>query len=486
MKRNNNHIITCCLMLLLFLTACERYPWISPEGEHEASLVLNIGTRAITPGDGNAAKGGGMNDLIVFLVDNDMDSNNKVQAVSSISNLSSSKRQIINFDNIALGSYAIYAFANYSGNSIFSGTVFASLQKGDSFTQAMADAAFASLSGTATPDAMFRSSDGAMLLTACKKIEIKLGSNTAIVEMLRPLVHFLVELNNHSNHQMMVNQSSLSFSNFNASTSYVVAHDNMNTGTHRALPAKNAEIEIPAHESATVYECYLYENQANAYNFGMDVNMWSNNTLVFAGNTISYSRNGRTYYLVNNNGELDLTTTYSSNCLWNIVPTSEDNNNDTYYVMSDVGTAPYLSLKKSGTRYSVDMSTNSNNSTKIELNIPAYKSDQDFESTIGYRSWNRYVYGNNSGALSASSSSRTWSITRVYAGTTSGYQKIASFQNRQLYKVNATTGEKSNLSEMRRNTQVKVTLNAYYNELSGEFNYAVEAWESCTNNIEFN
>jgi hypothetical protein len=52
--------------------------------------------------------------------------------------------------------------------------------------------------------------------------------------------------------------------------------------------------------------------------------------------------------------------------------------------------------------------------------------------------------------------------------------------------VDAVSGKKSPLSEMRRNSQVKVTLNAYFNELNGEFNYAVETWDTCTNNIEFN
>lgn len=486
MKRKTSHIISLCLMFLLAMTACDKHHF-GTSSQEQASLVLRIATRAITPGDGNASDGGGMNDLIVVLVNNDQVAGNRVEATASLSDLSSSQRQTVSFDNITLGSYSLYAFANYSGNSLFSATAFASLQKGDNFTQAMADAAFASLSGSATPDAMFRSSDGAMLLTARKDIEIKLGSNTATVEMLRPLVHFLVELNNHSNHKMMVNQSSLSFSNFNASTSYVIAHDNMNTGTHRALPTKNAEIEIPAHENAVVYECYLYENQASAYNFGMDVNLWSDNTMVVSGYIISVPDEwGGTRYIRNNgDNSISIDGAYSDNCLWTVTPTGD--NNGTYYVMSDVGSSPYLCISREGWEH-VRMYTHSNHDQNIiKLHIPDYQAGQAFSSVIGHSAWDRYIhYSNGWYQLTGRYSSRAWNFTPVGSGTTEGYQQIASFRNRQLYKVDAVSGKKSPLSEMRRNSQVKVTLNAYFNELNGEFNYAVETWDTCTNNIEFN
>lgn len=486
MKRKTNHIISLCLMFLLTLTACDKHHF-GTSSQEQASLVLRIATRAITPGDGNASDGGGMNDLIVVLVNNDQVAGNRVEATASLSDLSSSQRQMVSFDNITLGSYSLYAFANYNGNSLFSATAFASLQKGDNFTQAMADAAFASLSGSATPDAMFRSSDGAMLLTARKDIEIKLGSNTATVEMLRPLVHFLVELNNHSNHKMMVNQSSLSFSNFNASTSYVIAHENMNTGTHRALPTKNAEIEIPAHENAVVYECYLYENQASAYNFGMDVNLWSDNTMVVSGYIISVPDEwGGTRYIRNNgDNSISIDGAYSDNCLWTVTPTGD--NNGTYYVMSDVGSSPYLCISREGWEH-VRMYTHSNHDQNIiKLHIPDYQAGQAFSSVIGHSAWDRYIhYSNGWYQLTGRYSSRAWNFTPVGSGTTEGYQQIASFRNRQLYKVDAVSGKKSPLSEMRRNSQVKVTLNAYFNELNGEFNYAVETWDTCTNNIEFN
>lgn len=486
MKRKTSHIISLCLMFLLALTACDKHHF-GTSSQEQASLVLRIATRAITPGDGNASDGGGMNDLIVVLVNNDQVAGNRVEATASLSDLSSSQRQTVSFDNITLGSYSLYAFANHSGNSLFSATAFASLQKGDNFTQAMADAAFASLSGSATPDAMFRSSDGAMLLTARKDIEIKLGSNTATVEMLRPLVHFLVELNNHSNHKMMVNQSSLSFSNFNASTSYVIAHDNMNTGTHRALPTKNAEIEIPAHENAVVYECYLYENQASAYNFGMDVNLWSDNTMVVSGYIISVPDEwGGTRYIRNNgDNSISIDGAYSDNCLWTVTPTGD--NNGTYYVMSDVGSSPYLCISREGWEH-VRMYTHSNHDQNIiKLHIPDYQAGQAFSSVIGHSAWDRYIhYSNGWYQLTGRYSSRAWNFTPVGSGTTEGYQQIASFRNRQLYKVDAVSGKKSPLSEMRRNSQVKVTLNAYFNELNGEFNYAVETWDTCSNNIEFN
>lgn len=489
MNRLRKYTLHCLLILVLALTACAGNSPMNGNEEDKACIVLSFNTRATTPGDGNASQGGGMNDLLVILVDNDQ-SDNVVRAVQSFSDLSSVTRQVVSFDNVALGAYSIYAFANYSNNSLFSGTAFASLEEGDNFTTAMADASFASLSGAGTtPDAMFRSSDGAMLLTARKDLDVKLGSNTCTVEMLRPLVHFLVEVNNHSDHKMMVDRSSLSFSNFNASTSYVVAHDGMNTGTHRAMPTQSGEVEIEAHEAASVYDCYIYENQASAYHFGMKLNMWTESTETFAGYTISYTRNGTTYYLYNNNGTPALRTTYNENCLWDIVPTGDNNN--TYYIMSDVGTAPYLCIRRSGNynwyTYSTVMYTANSSNYVIKLQIYGYQPETNFTSTIGYTTWNRYVYGNNYGQLSASSSSRTWQMTRVMDnGGGPGYRQIASFSGRQLTKVDAVTGKPSPLSEMRRNSEVKVTLNAYFNENSGEFDYAVEAWDNCNNDIEFN
>lgn len=490
MKRKPTIIIGICWILLLALSACEgKTPWAETEGE-KGSLVLKIATRALTPGDGNASDGGAMNDLLVLLVNNDQGANNKVQGLVRLSDLASSTRQVVSFDNIVLGSYSIYVFGNYNGNSLFTGTAFASLEEGDNFNAA--DASFASLSGAgSTPDAMFRSSDGAMLLTARQDIEIKLGNNTTSIEMLRPLVHFIVELNNHSDYKMMVDQSKLSFSNFNASTSYVVAHDGMNTGSYRSLPAKNAEVEIPSHDKAVVYECYLYESRASSYTFGMDVNMWREGVSGgSAGYTISHRASwGANIYLKNNNGQISIDGNNDNTALWTITPTGD--NNGTYYIMSDVGSAPYLCLSQDGWDH-ITMYTNTNNSNYIiKLSIPNYNANGDFSSVIGHPAWNKYINPTDGWwAIVNSGSSIPWTFTRVSSsgggGNVSGYQRIASFTNRQLIKVDTVSGKKSPLSEMRRNSQVKVTLNAYFNELNGEFNYAVETWDTCTNNIEFN
>ena len=152
-----------------------------------------------------------------------------------------------------------------------------------------------------------------------------------------------------------------------------------------------------------------------------------------------------------------------------------------------MGSSPYLCISREGWEH-VRMYTHSNNDQNIiKLHIPDYQAGQAFSSVIGHSAWDRYIhYSNGWYQLTGRYSSRAWNFTPVGSGTTEGYQQIASFRNRQLYKVDAVSGKKSPLSEMRRNSQVKVTLNAYFNELNGEFNYAVETWDTCTNNIEFN
>ena len=477
------------LTLLLATTSCSNETTMElPASSDGGTLTLTFNTRAITPGNGNSADGGGMNDLMILLVDK---GSGKIARKVTESGLSSVTLKTITFENLVLGAYNIYAFANI--NNMLTATGLTALETGDSFTAAHFDKTFADLTGSATPENII--ADNAMLLTAVKDIEIKLGINTTQIEMLRPVVKFVVELHNHSKHKMRVDQNSIKFSDFNATHSYVLPHSDFNTGAYRPLPTKSGNIEVESNSSGIIYETSLYENKAPGYTFGMNLEMFNEDGEdIYQGTTISTKSGSTTYYICNNNGTPAITTTYSpSTCLWSI-----QKSGNYYRIMNEsYNNAKYLSVSRSNSSYSVSLlensyRTNNRNYGSIELTLGNnFNIDADTQtSTIYCSKYNssntirRYIYRNNQ-TLSASSSSTTWTFTKVYDTGGPSWATIASVSDKTLVKVDANTGNPAPLTEMQRNSIVKLTINAYFNDNTGTLNYNVTDWNKISNDIIF-
>ena len=96
----------------------------------------------------------------------------------------------------------------------------------------------------------------------------------------------------------------------------------------------------------------------------------------------------------------------------------------------------------------------------------------------------QHIYRNNQ-TLSASSSSTTWTFTKVYDTGGPSWATIASVSDKTLVKVDANTGNPAPLTEMQRNSIVKLTINAYFNDNTGTLNYNVTDWNKISNDIIF-
>lgn len=209
MKLYSKYISICLsVCMLLFTTACqtEKYTLLSPtEGTASLTLQLNMPSTTITKGineeslhifcelkdgvlvpfdsyvtpsntkaaDGNVEDGGGMADLTVFLVDN----NDVIVARKHFPTLTNPVTQIINFPNLEVGNYTVYAYANTEGNDWFSMPT----DSETSFTP-YKDALLKPLSGN-----LPTIQNGRMPLTAKQEITIDNANNSRTISMIRPV-----------------------------------------------------------------------------------------------------------------------------------------------------------------------------------------------------------------------------------------------------------------------------------------------------------
>lgn len=460
------------MMVLMFVfMACHHEEDIKKTVD-TGSLVLTFDTRAATPGDGEVSTGGGIDDLLVLLVNNnDAGTKNYVQGKELKTGLSNATTCTVSFENVVLGSYSVYVYANTDGLTDLATIL--DLEKGDEFTSGHADLKFSALTGDAVPNVSEK-----MLLTARKDIEIVLGTNSTRVELLRPYVRFLVELNNLSDKKMTV--SSLSFSQFNASTSYVIPHDNQFNpgGSYRDLPPLSGGIVIPKGETKIIYNEYLYESKAVDYSFDMDLQAYFEGGVVDKGWTIAYiPLYGSTRYLASNGNTLTTVQgNFDDSCLWTVASVNE--NQKTYTIMNALA-GKYLLLSKTGNRYSASLSSNSYN-----LVLDSSLDNLNSKTSKIKRNEDEYYLRYNNG-LSVSTASTSWTFTKQTTSIAEGYHPIAYVENSPFVIVNPFTGVAQNMTEMKRNSLVKVSINAYYNDNEGSFSYEVVDWTEKNGDIEF-
>lgn len=189
-------------------------------------------------------------------------------------------RDSLFFENLELGEYQVYAYAN-TGHTAWqvSGSTIADIERqlvpGTSVLDSLRT--LAALSGTDPPAAPADK----MLLTGHKQFFIGVSANSEEVELLRPVVRFNVFVHNHTEYELTLRN--LSFSDFNATSSYLLGHLDAEGAPlvpggadhpYRPLPAydTSSPVTIPAaldeddpddtQTRKLVYSQYLYENKA--------------------------------------------------------------------------------------------------------------------------------------------------------------------------------------------------------------------------------
>lgn len=462
-------------MLLVALFACSQEEESLPAPQGSGSLTLTIAStpasRAETPGDGDLAGGGGMEDLSLVLVN----PVGRISEISHLTGLTGAEQTIktVTFSNLDVGNYTIYAYANTERAQLSEArTLLASLAQGDTFTAAMRDALFTAMSGTTTP--RIHTSEP-LLLTAFKEVEIGIGNSSEQIDLLRPVVWFEVRLFNHSEQEMQIQE--ISFSNFNPSTGYLLPHGGTipNAVVYRSLPSleeytNGTDLVVAPNTEQTIYETALFENRAPSYTMSLQVGvggaMWTDAVAISTSKAYALSNRSTGSYLVDNgNGRLE------------VVDALEDARSQEHALWRFSGTSSgYIINVATGNRFYRSTSAASSGSSLTFAWSSGYL-------RISYRSGSRsYYLRDNNGSVSYSTTNNNAGYWRLRELTA----QSASLTDSQIKVVDPVTAAVTPMSEQLRNQHIIVSINAYYNDTDGSFNFKVTPWVEKNEEVEFN
>lgn len=504
-------IYSILLFFAVLATACDKPHGVVVE-QGSGTLVVTIGPAEIIGveetrgelGDGNVADGGGMQDLTLILVDPHNIVVNKKQLTydgvawsgADITSSVGNKQITTAFEGLDIAHYDIYAYANIQGRTDIYSSIAEQLEAvaiNSEFT--LADATLPQLTGTTTPE---KSDTMPMLLTASKRIPISIGSTSTMVELQRIMSYVELIVVNNSNKTMNIN--SLKFMNINPSTAYITPHDEILAGgagnSYRSLPDFVGPVSIDEMSEKTVYGAYVLESSGEKSLYQLDINIGieattSSSVTQYDGLTkhtgtyvseaiyaLGYIYNDIEYYLADDgNGNLTALT---------------ELNNDNYmraewYLYSDNnGSNGYFRNVATDNIYYGDTKKNSGN----KLYFAHDTNGKYFISTdvkLGATTQPRYLQYSNGIIRYSTNTSIPWQLYTVR--TSIGADDDDLFEPKQITEQISVIDEEGiakPMTEIRRNSHVKIVLNVYYDEVTGGFRFEVEPWESVNVDWTFN
>lgn len=494
------------ILAILFAGGCSHSDDGLSAGQ-KGTLVVSLNTpididveqTRVDLGDGNLSDGGGMEDLLLVLVD----PNNKVVAKKLYeyntstatwsgdepSAYEGNKSVTTSFTDLDVAIYKIYTYANIN-QSYFGDleTMLNNIVVGNDF--ALADATFADLGNSTPTTAPTVDASKPMLLTACEEVHIEVGTTQAVVEMLRPLVEFEFKIVNHcTNYPLKI--TSLSFRDFNPQTSYISPHDDIYpqsaNNIYRSLPSSNISdakpMIIAKDDEAVVYETYLYENAAESERYQFDISLAlpgakaETSVVKYNGLTIhteqltagnNYVLANGDYYLIDNNGTLGVVNSLT-----------KDNFLNAEFVFSG-STSGFLTNIGTGNKFycSISSANSGDNLTFDHQGDGVYR--------IYFKSGNKTNYLSRSDTsvdYSRYNDNRNWQLYVVSTTPETQTQPVdpLTASNQQISYIQ-DNGVAAPLTQMLRNQKVTVTLNVYFEETSGVFRFYVEEWSTGHNN----
>ena len=497
------------ILVILFAGGCSHSDDGLSAGQ-KGTLVVSLNTpididveqTRVDLDDGNLSDGGGMEDLLLVLVN----PNNKVVAKkmyeyntstatwsgSELSAYEGNKSVTTSFTDLDVAIYKIYTYANINRSLSYFGdlkTMLNNIVVGNDF--ALADATFADLGNSTSTTAPTVDASYPMLLTACEEVHIEVGTTQAVVEMLRPLVEFEFKIVNHCQSQDL-NVTNLTFKNFNPQTAYISPHtaiygEHSTNNVYRSLPPSNITNSNPTvigkNAEAVVYKTYLYENAAESdrYQFNISLALPGAKTetsvveyngltkhtgQLTAGN--NYVLGNGNYYLIDNNGTLRVVNSLTN-----------DNYLNAEFVFSG-STSGFLTNIETGNKFyrSNTKANDGDNLTFSHQNNGIYH--------IHYTSGPRTYYlsrSNTSVKYSRNNDNRNWQLYTVNTKITTTTEDVQPLTaNNQQISYIQDNGVAAPLTQMLRNQKVTVTLNVYFEETSGVFRFYVEEWSTDHNN----
>ena len=493
------------ILAILFAGGCSHSDDGLSAGQ-KGTLVVSLNTpididveqTRVDLGDGNLSDGGGMEDLLLVLVN----PNNKVVAKKlykyntstatwsgdELSAYEGNKSVTTSFTDLDVAIYKMYTYANIN-QSYFGDleTMLNNIVVGNDF--ALADATFADLDNSTPTTAPTVDASKPMLLTACEEVHIEVGTTQAVVEMLRPLVEFNFKVVNHSSKQL--NITYLKFKNFNPQTSYITPHDAIYAeddpnNIYRDLPPSGFSDTTPAviaaNGESVIYNTYLYENTSATDRYQFDISLAlpgaKYETSVIEYNSLTkhtgqltagnnYVLGNGNYYLIDNNGKLGVVNSLTN-----------DNYLNAEFVFSG-STSGFLTNIGTGNKFyrSTLKDNNVNNLTFSHQGNGVYH--------IYYRSSGKYYYlsrSNTSVEYSRNNDNRDWQLYTVQTKYGTKTENLTKSANNQQISYIQDNGVAAPLTQMLRNQKVTVTLNVYFEETSGVFRFYVEEWSTDHNN----
>ena len=502
------------ILAILFAGGCSHSDDGLSAGQ-KGTLVVSLNTpididveqTRVDLGDGNLSDGGGMEDLLLVLVN----PNNKVVAKKlykyntstatwsgdELSAYEGNKSVTTSFTDLDVAIYKMYTYANINRSLSYFGdlkTMLNNIVVGNDF--ALADATFADLGNSTSTTAPTVDASNPMLLTACEEVHIEVGTTQAVVEMLRPLVEFEFKIVNHCQSQDL-NVTNLTFKNFNPQTAYISPHtaiygEHSTNNVYRSLPPSNITNSNPTvigkNAEAVVYKTYLYENAAESdrYQFNISLalpgakaetsvieynGLTKHTGQLTAGN--NYVLKNENYYLIDNKGTLGVVNSLTN-----------DNYLNAEFVFSD-STSGFLTNIGTGNKFyrSISSANSGDNLTFDHRGNGVYRIYYSYYYYYGY--YTDYLRRKNTTSVeySDNTSNRDWQLYTVntkITTTTKDVQPLTA--NDQQISYIQDNGVAAPLTQMLRNQKVTVTLNVYFEETSGVFRFYVEEWSTDHNN----
>ena len=229
-------------ILLALAVCCSCIPQEQPSGTGGVSLVFEASsfTRAVTPGDGTAANGGGIArttadpdkpDLWVFLVSDDDD---EIKARYPGSGMTdgqlhagfSALRDTVSFQGLADGPYTVYAFANTEGLALTGSPDLGTVSDRDDLD----DLLFAALGTTPGTDTISLLANRLPLAATAPLTVTENNNGSTTVEMVRCLAKITVEMINQTTETLSMPEHlgdpglSITLHKMNPNQGYVFEH----------------------------------------------------------------------------------------------------------------------------------------------------------------------------------------------------------------------------------------------------------------------
>ena len=464
-------------------------------------------TRAIGAA-GTAKAGDKMNSLTLLLVRDDNTIERRVDVPSNktneVSSFNAAKTEAtVELKDVERGAHKIYLIAN-SPMDLSAYTVGANVA-----TLGLAEAKLATLAGTAVPD--YTEAAG-MPMTAVVDVMFKQGNNNVSAEVERVVGRFGLNFYNHvvdAGYSVFVAGAELSA--FNASSGYLFNHDyTVPAGnTYRKFfDGASGSQKVPVSEKAVPFDSYLYETDGAAtYNLSFAVGVFKglaagvtptitsigaapsaeNHNEIVAGHPYLMYNVTRGVYLYMEDGddELRVSATVPSEDYNNYLWTFSTQNAGT---IQNVGTGYWIRRSSS----TITTTTNSGYATSFT------KGDIDTNNrTIYFRygsSGTRYFISvNNSNTVtfhtrsnnSPNSSDAYWTLREMQTVPkwSVGHEK-SIYHSAPLTFIN-DLGSPVPLTQIKRNENLQVGVNIFYNPQTGDFNFDVVPWTSVEGDVTF-